>query len=65
MRWVLRMKREANEAEIDAVLAATGTLTRRSATPAVVVHEGPAHDPPMSRPAGRRHRPSRVQDCVY
>ena len=53
MRWVLRMKREANEAEIDAVLAATGTLTRRSATPAVVVHEGPAHDPPMScRPAG-------------
>ena len=33
MRWVLRMKREANEAEIDAVLAATGTLTRRSATP--------------------------------
>ena len=25
MRWVLRMKREANEAEIDAVLAATGS----------------------------------------
>ena len=24
MRWVLRMKREANQAEIDAVLAATG-----------------------------------------
>ena len=24
MRWVLRMKREANQAEIDAVLTATG-----------------------------------------